>query len=256
MIQGWAVVDNTQDEDWENVQPSLIAGLPVSFVHDLYTPRYIRRPVVKVKETTGVLPPELEEGFGILADADPSPSPEPAHLPLLRKFEQQKPTKVRTRKRFTSFNLREEFAAGSRGGPSSMPTQTRKRQLGDLFEYEIEHRVTIRRNQSALVPIVLRPFEGKPVLLYNKQARAANPIVASNSKTPPASHWKVARHGARRRHVCRRGHARNHQAGRQTPRALRGGIRASPCSTTSNRTATPCIASSFATAHSGRTTCR
>ena len=39
MIQGWAVVDNTQDEDWENVRLSLVSGLPVSFVHDLYTPR-------------------------------------------------------------------------------------------------------------------------------------------------------------------------------------------------------------------------
>src|SRR5438105_3495360 len=63
MIQGWAVVDNTQDEDWENVQLSLVAGLPVSFVHDLYTPRYIRRPGVAVKETTGVLPPEVVEGM-------------------------------------------------------------------------------------------------------------------------------------------------------------------------------------------------
>ncbi len=70
MIQGWAVVDNTQDEDWENVQLSLIAGLPVSFVHDLYTPRYIRRPVVQVKETTGVLPPEVEEGIEALSDDD------------------------------------------------------------------------------------------------------------------------------------------------------------------------------------------
>src|SRR5262249_55878862 len=68
MIQGWAVVDNTQDEDWENVQLSLIAGLPVSFVHDLYTPRYIRRPEVKVQETTGVLPPEVEEGMVLALD--------------------------------------------------------------------------------------------------------------------------------------------------------------------------------------------
>src|SRR5581483_6983142 len=68
MIQGWAVVDNTQDEDWENVRLSLIAGLPVSFVHDLYTPRYIKRPVVQVKETTGVLPPEVEEGM-VLEDS-------------------------------------------------------------------------------------------------------------------------------------------------------------------------------------------
>ena len=57
-----------------------------------------------------------------------------------------------------------------------MPTQVRERKVGDLFEYEIEHPVTIRRNQSALVPIVLRPFEGRPVLLYNKPARAENPM--------------------------------------------------------------------------------
>src|SRR5262245_20659117 len=68
LIQGWAVVDNTQDEDWENVRLALVAGLPVSFVHDLYTPRYIRRPVVQVKETTGVLPPEVEQGMALSAE--------------------------------------------------------------------------------------------------------------------------------------------------------------------------------------------
>ena len=64
-IQGWAVVDNTQDEDWENVALSLVSGLPVSFIHDLYTPRYIRRPTVEVQETTGVLPPEVEDGMAM-----------------------------------------------------------------------------------------------------------------------------------------------------------------------------------------------
>ena len=59
---------------------------------------------------------------------------------------------------------------------SSTPAQVRERKLGDLFEYEIEHPVTIRRNQAALVPIVLREFKGRPVLLYNKQTRAENPM--------------------------------------------------------------------------------
>src|SRR5262245_58442378 len=68
MIQGWAVVDNTQDEDWEGVTLSLVEGLPVAFVHDLYTPRYIRRPVVEVRETTGVLPPEVEAGMALMAE--------------------------------------------------------------------------------------------------------------------------------------------------------------------------------------------
>jgi hypothetical protein len=162
MIQGWAVVDNTQDEDWENVQLALIAGLPVSFVHDLYTPRYIRRPVVAVKETTGVLPPEVEEGMeitAILAESAEMAMAPAAAAPMRR----TKAVPVTYERRV-------------RSAVSSTPAQVRARKLGDLFEYEIEHPVTIRRNQSALVPIVLRPFEGRPVLLYNKQTRAENPM--------------------------------------------------------------------------------
>jgi hypothetical protein len=161
MIQGWAVVDNTQDEDWENVQLALIAGLPVSFVHDLYTPRYIRRPVVEVKETTGVLPPEVEEGMAVQNYFMEAAAPAAGAAEFLRCV----PAKQRL-----------HAADQARSAISSTPTQVRQRKLGDLFEYEIEHPVTIRRNQSALVPIVLRPFEGRPVLLYNKQARAENPM--------------------------------------------------------------------------------
>jgi hypothetical protein len=169
LIQGWAVVDNTQDEDWENVQLSLVSGLPVSFVHDLYTPRYIRRPVVAVQETTGVLPPVVEEGIEQkLADFDVGGyelsvraasvgAPAPAASPAMRMMKQS-------------------------GGVSSTPIQVRERKLGDLFEYEIEHAVTIKRNQSALVPIVLRSFEGRPVLLYNKATRAENPMRAIEFK--------------------------------------------------------------------------
>jgi len=155
MIQGWAVVDNTQDEDWENVQLSLVSGLPVSFVHDLYTPRYIRRPEVRVEETTGVLPPQVEH----FMEAS-------AVLPIglereLARIEQLPPIYGKAQRKTAI---------------SSTPVQTRERKLGDLFEYEIEHPVTIRRNQSALVPIVLRSFEGRPVLLYNKVNRAENPM--------------------------------------------------------------------------------
>ena len=163
LIQGWAVVDNTQDEDWENVELSLVSGLPVSFVHDLYTPRYIRRPVVEVAETTGVLPPEVEGGMALMNASD-------AELiyggaaPMAAMADA--PQKRRTR------------VAMGKQAASSTPTQVRERKLGDLFEYTIEHPVTIRRNQSALVPIVLRPFEGRSVLLHNRNTRPGNPMRA------------------------------------------------------------------------------
>ncbi len=170
LIQGWAVVDNTQDEDWEDVRLSLVAGLPVSFVHDLYTPRYIKRPEVKVQETTGVLPPEVEEGVAMSALMEM----QAADFDLATRAAGVEPGAVRRRMA--------KMAAGGRGGyepqsaVSSTPAQVRERKLGDLFEYEIEHPVTIRRNQSALVPIVLRAFEGRPVLLYNKETRKENPM--------------------------------------------------------------------------------
>jgi hypothetical protein len=167
MIQGWAVVDNTQDEDWEGVQLSLVAGLPVSFVHDLYTPRYIRRPVVAVQETTGVLPPEVEEGMVMAEMLEEQWAPPVAAMALKGDTALVVGSPPRT-----GFGMSTPRASAV----SSTPTQVRERKLGDLFEYEIEHPVTIRRNQSALVPIVLRPFEGRPVLLYNKQTRAENPM--------------------------------------------------------------------------------
>lgn len=168
MIQGWAVVDNTQEEDWENVALSLIAGLPVSFIHDLYTPRYIKRPEVKVKETTGVLPPEMEEGMAAYGGA----SADVFHMESTTSYlaaPAAAPAPAMRKSRAASSMTREALE-------SSTPTQTRERKIGDLFEYEIEHPVSIRRNQSALVPIVLRGFEGRPVLLYNKQNRAENPM--------------------------------------------------------------------------------
>jgi hypothetical protein len=167
LIQGWAVVDNTLDEDWVDVQLSLVSGLPVSFVHDLYTPRYIHRPVVAVQETTGVLPPQVENAFGLMEEGGEEADRGPAFRRKMGAF----PADV-------AGALPVPMAAESapRSAVSSTPTQVRERKLGDLFEYEIEHPVTIRRNQSALVPIVLRAFKGRPVLLHNKTTRKENPL--------------------------------------------------------------------------------
>ncbi len=180
LIQGWAVVDNTSDEDWTDVALTLVAGLPVSFVHDLYTPRYIRRPVVQVKETTGVLPPMAEAGMDqddddgdTTTDFDDQVIMGRAPAPAMAEMRRGIPMTMGG------------GGGGGRGGyggggpqsaVSSVQAQTRERQVGDLFEYGIEKPVTVRRNQSALVPIVLKPFAGRSVLLYQKTARAENPM--------------------------------------------------------------------------------
>jgi hypothetical protein len=175
LIQGWAVVDNTSDEDWSEVDLTLVAGLPVSFTHDLYTPRYIRRPVVEVKETTGVLPPMAEYGVetesvdSFMLELSDDEAPRGGEFAKMRKRMEAKGIKVAAPGML-------DDAPRSRSAVSSVQAQTRERQVGDLFEYGIEKPVTVRRNQSALVPILLKPFNGRSVLLYQKAARPENPI--------------------------------------------------------------------------------
>ena len=63
-LQGWAIVENTTDEDWRDVTLSLVSGRPVSFQMDLYEPLYVFRPMVPVPTIPGVSP-RLYEGAGL-----------------------------------------------------------------------------------------------------------------------------------------------------------------------------------------------
>jgi hypothetical protein len=68
ILQGWAVVDNTVGADWDNVQLSLVAGAPQSFIQPLSQPLYTRRPEIPIAtnvETT----PQTHEAAGALGAA-------------------------------------------------------------------------------------------------------------------------------------------------------------------------------------------
>src|SRR5262249_26759790 len=60
LLQGWAIVDNTIGEDWKDVQLSLVAGAPQSFIQDISQPFYTRRPVVALPESVMLTPQSHE----------------------------------------------------------------------------------------------------------------------------------------------------------------------------------------------------
>ena len=71
LLQGWAIVDNTVGEDWNNVELSLVAGAPQSFIQQLSQPYYTRRPVVALPENAQLTPQTHENsmsgGFAALS---------------------------------------------------------------------------------------------------------------------------------------------------------------------------------------------
>ncbi|MEK6644778.1 MAG: hypothetical protein AABZ08_12815, partial [Planctomycetota bacterium] len=76
-LQGWAIVDNATEQDWENVQLSLVSGRPISFTMDLYQPLYIPRPEEQLALYGSLRAPEFEDD--ILA-----PRPAAAAAPMKR----------------------------------------------------------------------------------------------------------------------------------------------------------------------------
>jgi len=56
LLQGWAIVDNTVGEDWNDVELSLVAGAPHSFIQQLSEPFYRRRPVIPLPESVQLSP--------------------------------------------------------------------------------------------------------------------------------------------------------------------------------------------------------
>jgi hypothetical protein len=56
LLQAWAIVDNTIGEDWQNVELSLVAGAPQSFIQQLSQPLYLQRPVVPLPKSLLLTP--------------------------------------------------------------------------------------------------------------------------------------------------------------------------------------------------------
>jgi hypothetical protein len=264
LLQGWAIVDNTVGEDWENVQLALVAGAPQSFIQPISRPYYLQRPVVPLPQrallapqthqaaiatagaggiagavtdtrgsalpgvTVRVTRPGARGGDAVTAVSDSSGSYRVSSVPpgsydvtfSLSGFRPIVRTGVTVsngmevimnttmdvggiaeRATVTSAEPLVNAAtpppppsppfragvpgglvgsAGGRGGGDGFYDPNRigqaradlqpdasASQLGDLFSYELKQPVTIRKNQSALVPILGAEVEADKVSLWN-----------------------------------------------------------------------------------------
>ena len=62
-LEGWAIVDNTSGEDWTNVRLAVVSGKPVSFITQLYEPRYVKRPFAELAENQPANPLVYQGAF-------------------------------------------------------------------------------------------------------------------------------------------------------------------------------------------------
>ncbi len=197
LLQGWAIVDNTVGEDWNHVELSLIAGAPQSFVQELSQPYYTRRPVIALPENA-MLTPQTHEATMEQAEVVNGQLASPGKLPAMASEGVVGGVAGGIASGSgggVGSGRGSGFGLGSSGGgigggvfrvgvppPVALPrpdatamaenlesgtTVGETRELGDLFEYKLKDRVTIRKNQSALVPILQSRIDAEKVSVWN-----------------------------------------------------------------------------------------
>jgi hypothetical protein len=173
LLQGWAIVDNTIGEDWKDVQLSLIAGAPQSFIQDISQPLYARRPVVAPPQSA-MLTPQTHEATMKVEEVETSAQTDVVSGSVGSG---------------SGGGVGEGRGGGIGGGVFRAPAvglpipsvnaprpieqyakldaAAESKDLGDYFEYNIKQNITIGKNQSALVPILQSRIEAEKVTLWS-----------------------------------------------------------------------------------------
>lgn len=182
-LQGWAIVENQTDSDWNNVELSLVSGRPISFIQDLYQPLYAVRPVVQQEAYSSLRPQSYDAGLGY--EQDEMMAKEEAAPAAWAMTAQGAPSGGSYAEKARSFSL---AAAPKPLDPfSSVSASANVEQVGELFEYNVSN-VSLPRQRSAMIPIVADEIEVERLSIYNQNVLSKNPLNGAKLKNTSGKH--------------------------------------------------------------------
>ena len=208
-VQGWAVVDNTVGVDWNNVQLSLVAGAPQSFIQPLSQPLYTQRPTIPIATEAENLPTTHEAAETVTVQSQmmnnqvAAPARVPRNLQMLAGKEAPLPMAAPA----SNFGVAgiagmgsgfdgglgsgngygPGYGGNSGGGVYRVSDAMQQGDVStnafdDFFEYTIAQPVTIHKNESAMVPILQQELPASHVTLWSdRESRPLRAIWLDNT---------------------------------------------------------------------------
>jgi hypothetical protein len=175
-LQGWAIVENQTESDWNGISLALVSGRPISFMMDLYQPLYATRPTV-VPELYASLRPQVYAG-GIAVDSlrvsmrGPESAPS---VPRLGYDREGRPTSLQLNEVVVTGSGQVSGSAAMNGAITSSVQSMAAEKLGALFQYTVAD-VTLARQKSAMLPIITDSVELERLSIYNASVLRSNPL--------------------------------------------------------------------------------
>jgi hypothetical protein len=175
-LQGWAIVDNDSDTDWNNVELSLVTGRPVSFIQNLYPPYRVARPVVPLS-IAGVAAARTHASGGIMQDDMRDGS------------SQIRESSMRVQAEMAFADERAYATSAPQPSPASGNVTrgnvdtAEGRAAGEQFSFTVRNPVTIARQHSAMLPLIEGSVQVERTLVFSGvnavTGRTINPSVSA-----------------------------------------------------------------------------
>jgi hypothetical protein len=179
LLQGWAIIDNVSGESWRDVHLSLVTGTPMSFVYDLHSPRFARRPDLSPGTRVALAPPPEEAGreadtknrlqmtYAHTRRASGAATGEESEDARKNAPADRAPaTKAPEADDSSRLNLLLERQL------ESVKTEVKGEKVGSLFRYDLKDPVTVPDSSSTLVNIVNSRVPGEEVVLFRPELTA------------------------------------------------------------------------------------
>ena len=176
LFQGWAIVDNDSDTDWKNVELSLVAGRPSSFIQNLYPPYYVRRPVLPLS-IAGTAEAATHDQGSVSKNSVAGAEGRMYSMEEARDYDYMAPQ--------AASRARAETAAVTGGAIETAAGSA----AGGQFEFTIKNPVTLDRRMSAMLPLVESAIQARGVIIYNgsgKHPRLGAEITNTSGMKLPA----------------------------------------------------------------------
>ncbi len=196
LMQGWAIVENTTDNDWNNVELSLVSGRPASFQMNLYDPIFTTRPMVAVpvpqtlvgqvyddaSETEfGRRVAEGQEELAMRKASRLRPEAKPA-APMVAGRAGAGTAGQSSEGMSTDFMMFDSMTGSQPGSlnmyaaAANIASAAAGVQTGEVFFFRLSRPVTIERQRSAMLPIVSQTIEGRRVSIIGANDAGPNPM--------------------------------------------------------------------------------
>ncbi len=199
-LQGWAVVENQTDEDWNGVRMALISGRPISFQMNLYDALFIKRPVVEPELFASLRPVAYSGGLQKNLDDLKSVIRKQDRLRIqaetgrrraggIAESDKEEKAMEELEKSVTFGSVaKDKLKLDDNDLTKGVTSAASASKLGDYFQYSIDHAVNLPRQKSALLPIVTKDVESERVSIYNERTHAKFPLLGLVFKNTTGMH--------------------------------------------------------------------